>query len=148
VSAAQRPPVVPLVPERRYAGLRLLASTCIGSAWITLILSVIVGLSLLAAPAVPVPGGLPIPTRPELDPNGLGGLGGGLGGAGAAGALLPLLASGLRWVGALTMLGGGVLSFFILAAIGQGLYVLLDLEENTRITAGALAQIARRMSGG
>jgi hypothetical protein len=35
-----------------------------------------------------------------------------------------------------------------LAALGQGLYVLLDLEENTRITAHALAQIARRMGGG
>lgn len=144
MSAAQRPPVVPLVPERRYAGLRLLASTCIGSAWITLILSVIVGLSLLAAPTGPTPGGLPIPPRPDLDPNGLGGVGG----AGGASALLPLLAGGLRWVGALTTLGGGVLSFFLLAAIGQGLYVLLDLEENTRITAGALAQIARRMGGG
>jgi hypothetical protein len=112
------------------------------------VLSLIVGFGLLAAPAAPT-GGLPIPTRPDLDPNGLGGLGGGtLGGAGGAGALLPLLAGGLRWVGALTTIGGGVLSFFLLAALGQGLYVLLDLEENTRITAHALAQIARRMGGG
>lgn len=143
-----RPPTVPLVPERRHGGLRLLAGTCIGSAWITLVLSVIVGFSLLAAPA-PSLGGLQIPTRPELDPGGLGGLGGGgLGGAGGAGAWLPLLAGGLRWVGALTTLGGGVLSFFLLASLGQALYLLLDVEENTRITASALAQIARRMGGG
>lgn len=142
-----RPPAVPLVPERRYGGLRLLASACIGSAWITLILSVIVGLSLLAAPA-PAMGGLQMPARPDLDPGGLGGIGGGMGGGSGAGALLPLLAGGLRWVGALSMLGGGVFSFFLLAALGQGLYLLLDMEENTRITAGALAQIARRMGGG
>jgi hypothetical protein len=139
---------VPFVAERRYTGLRLLASTCIGSAWITLILSLIVGFGLLAAPVAPA-GGLPIPPRPELGPDGMGGLGGGgLGGPGGAASLLPMLAGGLRWVGALTTIGGGVLSFFLLAALGQALYLLLDVEENTRITASALAQIARRMGGG
>ena len=30
------------------------------------------------------------------------------------------------------------------AALGQGIYLLLDMEENTRLTAQALVQIARR----
>lgn len=134
----------PLLPERRYGGLRFFASSCIGAAWITLILSVLLGLSMLAAPA-PSPG-LPIPPRPELDPGGLGG--GGIGGAGGIAALLPLLAGPLRLIGAISTIGGGVLSFFFLAAIGQAILVLLDMEENTRITAQAMAHMARRIGGG
>lgn len=145
--APPRPSAAPLIPERRHTGIRLLASTCIASAWITLVVSVLMGFSFLAAPA-PGPAGLPLPTRPDLDPGGLGGLGAGMpGAAGGMGALLPMLAGGLRWIGALTLIGGGVLGFFLLAALGQGLYLLLDLEENTRVTAGAMAQIARRMGG-
>ena len=44
--------------------------------------------------------------------------------------------------------GGGILSFFFLAAMGHGLHLLLDMEENTRLTAQALVQIARRQGGG
>jgi hypothetical protein len=146
VQGAPRSPMPPGYPERRYGGMRTLASMCIVSAWLSLIFSVIGGLSFLAVP-VPSPG-IALPQRPDLDPGGLGGLGGGVGPAGGIGALLPMLAGGLRWVGALGTIGGGVLSFFFLAALGQGLYVLLDMEENTRITAQAMAQIARRMGGG
>jgi hypothetical protein len=118
---------------------------CVVSAWLTLIVSVLMGLSLLAMPTPSPTAGLAIPARPDLDPNGLGG-GAGLG-AGGIGALLPALAGGLRWIGAVTTIGGGVISFFLLAALGQAIYVLLDMEENTRITAHAMAQIARRMGG-
>lgn len=144
MQGAPRPPAAPLLPERRYSGLRMLASMCVVSAWLTLIVSVLIGLSLLAMPTPPTAAGLPIPTRPDLDPNGLGGTGLGPGGAGA---LLPALAGGLRWIGAVTTIGGGVISFFLLAALGQAIYVLLDMEENTRITAHAMAHIARRMGG-
>jgi hypothetical protein len=136
-----------MFPERRYTGLRMLASMCVVSAWLTLIVSVVMGLSFLAMPTPGAPPGLPIPQSPNLDPGGLGGLGGMGSGAGGVGALLPALAGGLRWIGALTTLGGGVISFFLLAALGQAIYVLLDMEENTRITAHAMAHIARRMGG-
>jgi hypothetical protein len=118
---------------------------CVVSAWLTLIVSVLMGLGLLAMPTPSATAGLAIPARPDLDPNGLGG-GTGLG-PGGIGALLPALAGGLRWIGAVTTIGGGVISFFLLAALGQAIYVLLDMEENTRITAHAMAQIARRMGG-
>ena len=82
-------------------------------------------------PAYPSPGGgdLGLPTNP---------------GVGQLGPLLGMLLPGLKMIGALTTIGGGVLSFFFLAALGYGLHLLLDMEENTRITAHALAQIARR----
>jgi hypothetical protein len=144
VQAAPRPPGAPIFPERRYNGLRMLASMCVVSAWLTLIVSVLMGLSFLAMPTPGATAGLPIPARPDLDPGGLGGAGIG---AGGIGALLPALAGGLRWIGAVTTIGGGVISFFLLAALGQAIYVLLDMEENTRITAHAMAHIARRMGG-
>ena len=50
----------------------------------------------------------------------------------------------MKLAGAVTTIGGGILSFFFLAALGQGIYLLLDMEENTRLTAQALIQIARR----
>jgi hypothetical protein len=136
------------LPERRYGSLRFLASSCVAAAWITLIVSIVLGFSMLAAPA-PTPG-LPMGTRPDLDPGGLGGLGGGGlgGGAGGIGALMPLLAGPLRMIGAISTIGGGVLSFFFLAALGQAIIVLLDMEENTRITAQAMAHMARRIGGG
>jgi len=144
VQAAPRPPGAPMPPDRRYSGLRMLASMCVVSAWLTLIVSILMGLSLLAMPTPGAVPGLPIPTRPDLDPGGLGSTGVG---AGGLGALLPALAGGLRWIGAVTSIGGGVISFFLLAALGQAIYVLLDMEENTRITAYAMSQIARRMGG-
>jgi hypothetical protein len=117
----------------------MLASACIISAWLSLILSVLFGLGMLVAPS---PSGMP-----GLPPSYPGGGDLGLpsgGGASQLGPLLTLLGPSLKMFGAVTTIGGGVLSFFLLAALGQGLYLLLDMEENTRITAQALSQIARR----
>lgn len=133
------PPLPSPVPPRSYSGVRLLASGCIVSAWLTLVLSVLFGLGMLAARSASS-----IPGMPSVYPGA-----GDLGlqpnpGAGQATALLALLMPTLKWLGAITTIGGGILSFFCLLAMGHGLYLLLDMEENTRITAQALSQIARR----
>jgi hypothetical protein len=135
-------PVSPLprpAPPRSYNGLRMLASACIISAWLTLVLSVLFGLGMLAVPSSPAMPGIPssIPGAGDLgaSPNP---------GAGQLAPLINVLMPGLKMLGVVSTIGGGILSFFFLAALGQGLYLLLDMEENTRITAQALAQIARR----
>ncbi len=133
------PPLPSPISPRSYSGVRLLASGCIISAWLTLVLSVLFGLGMLVAPAAPSIPGVP-PTYPGagdlgLAPNP---------GAGQLGPLLTVLMPSLKWFGAVTTIGGGILSFFFLLAMGHGLYLLLDMEENTRITAQALSQIARR----
>jgi hypothetical protein len=129
------------VPARTYGPLRMLAGACIFSAWLTLVLSVLFGLAMLAAPSPPA-----MPAAPPAYP---GGPDGDLGlpttpGVGQLGPLLGMLLPGLKMIGLVTTIGGGVLSFFFLAALGYGLHLMLDMEENTRITAQALAQIARR----
>jgi hypothetical protein len=146
MQSAPRLPPTPVFPERRHGSLRLLASSCIVSAWLSLLLSLLLGLSLLATRAPALPTNLPgYAQRSPYNP-GLGGddLGLGTGPIGGVGALLPF-ASGFRVAGAIATIAGGVLTFFFLAALGQAIYVLLDMEENTRITAQAMAQIARRM---
>jgi hypothetical protein len=134
-------PTPPSVPARSYGPLRTLAGACIFSAWLTLVLSVLFGLAMLVAPTPPT-----LPTAPPGLP---GGDGGDLGlptspGLGQLGPLLGLLLPGLKMIGVVTTIGGGVMSFFFLAGLGYGIHLMLDMEENTRITAQALAQIARR----
>jgi hypothetical protein len=139
-NAPQSPPPRPLVPPRHYGSLRMLASACVISAWLSLVLSVLFGLGMLVAPSPSA-----IPGVPPSYSGGGGDLGlSPGGGASQLGPLLALLGPGLKMLGVVTTIGGGILSFFFLAALGQGLYLLLDMEENTRITAQALSQIARR----
>jgi hypothetical protein len=145
----QSPPRLPPTPafsERRHGSLRMLASSCIVTAWLSLVLSILFGLSLLAAPSPSLPTSLPgfnqrSPYNPGLGDDGLGL---GTGPAAGIGALLPF-ASGFRVAGGIATIATGVLTFFFLAALGQAVYVLLDMEENTRITAQAMSHIARRM---
>jgi hypothetical protein len=138
-------PAVTSVPPRSYGSLRTLAGACVVSAWLTLILSVLIGLGMLVAPTSP-------PGMSGLPPNFSAPGGGELGlpqnpGGGQLGPLLGVLAPGLKMFGVVSTIGGGILSFFFLAALGHGLHLMLDMEENTRITAQALAQIARRQGG-
>jgi hypothetical protein len=146
MQSGPRLPPTPVFPERRHGSLRMLASSCIVSAWLSLVLSVLFGFSLMATPTPSLPTSLPgyaqrVPGNQGLGDDGLG-MGGGA--AGALGSLLPF-ASGFRVAGGIATIAGGVLTFFFLAALGQAVYVLLDMEENTRITAQAMAHIARRM---
>ncbi len=135
-----RPVAPPSIPARNYGSLRMLASGCVLSAWITLVLSVLFGLVMLVAPSPSA-----MPSLPTSVPGEGGEIGMPAGpGAGQLGPLLTVLMPGLKMVGAVTTIGGGILGFFFLAAMGQGLYLLLDMEENTRLTAQALVQIARR----
>ena len=132
-------PLPPPVPPRSYSGVRLLAGGCIVSAWLTLILSVLFGLGMLAMPSQ-----LAIPGVPQVYPGA-----GDLGvppspGAGQLGPLISVLMPGLKMFVVVSTIGGGILSFFFLLAMGHGLYLLLDMEENTRITAQALSHLARR----
>jgi hypothetical protein len=137
-------PAPPPVPARSYGTLRMLAGACVFSAWLSLVLSVLIGLAMLAAPSPPA---LPLGqgAAPPAYPGG-GGDDLGFPPSPGVGQLAPLLGllPGLKMFGAVTTIGGGVLTFFFLVALGYGLHLLLDMEENTRITAQALAQIARR----
>lgn len=140
-------PLPPARPPRSYGSLRLLAGGCIVSAWLSLVLSVLFGLAMLAAPSPSAMPGMP-PSYPG-GPGFPGGPGNDLGlspspGAGQLGPLLGLMLPGLKLFGAVTTIGGGILSWLLLLAIGQALYLLLDMEENTRITVNALLQLARR----
>jgi hypothetical protein len=146
MQSSPRLPPTPVFPERRHGSLRMLASSCIVTAWLSLVFSVLFGLSLLATPAPSLPTSLPgynqrSPYNPGMGDDGLGL---GMGPAAGIGALLPF-ASGFRVAGGIATIATGVLTFFFLAALGQAVYVLLDMEENTRLTAQAMAQIARRM---
>src|SRR5947209_5442966 len=137
-----RMPPVPILPERRYGSLRTIASSCVFSAWLSLVLSLLFGFGMLAVPTptlpTPVPGyGQRLPDGGDLENPLSGSPGGGLGGLGG----LLSLTSGLRVTGGILTIGGGVMGFFCLIALGYGLHLLLDMEENTRITAQALAQI-------
>jgi hypothetical protein len=127
----------PSLPPRSYGSVRMLASGSIISAWLTLVLSILFGLGMLAAPSPSAIPGL-APGYPGGD------LGVSPGPASQLGPLLTFIMPGLKMAGAVTTIAGGILSFFFLAALGQGIYLLLDMEENTRLTAQALVQIARR----
>jgi hypothetical protein len=147
MQSGPRLPPTPVFSERRHGSLRMLASSCIVTAWLSLVLSILFGISLLAAPTPSLPTSLPgyaqrSPYNQGLGDDGLGGLG--TGPVGGIGMLLPF-ASGFKVAGGIATIATGVLTFFFLAALGQAVYVLLDMEENTRITAQAMTHIARRM---
>lgn len=146
MQSGPRLPPTPAFAERRHGSLRMLASSCVVTAWLTLIGSILFGISLMAAPTPSFPTGISGYAQRSPYNQGLGddGLGLGTSPAPGIGMLLPF-AAGFKVAGGIITVATGVLSFFFLAAIGQAIYVLLDMEENTRITAQAMAHIARRM---
>jgi len=127
-------------PPRRYPGLRFVASTCVVSAWITLVLSVIGGIMMMAG------GGLSAAAHaPSLMPS-TGGEGGAGGAAPNPGAeMARLVLGGLQFAGGVMTLVTGVGGFLLLLAVGLIIYVILDMEESTRVAAQAMSAIARRM---
>lgn len=137
-------PYVP--PTRRYVFLRIVAATCTWSAVITLVGAIIaavwtlVSISQLGALAGQIPAA---PTPQPVDPD----LGipmpGSSGGANPALLVLGVLPF-LKGPIALLTLATGVFAFLIQVAMGQAIYVLLDMEENTRQSSALLAALARR----
>jgi hypothetical protein len=122
-----------LTPSANRSGARLLAGLCAGSAWLTLVVCVLTGIGLLLRSAIP---------PPSLPVAGL--EGGGAAQTQALMALLTPLLGGVRVVAAIAVIGTGVGGFFALMVLAQALYLLLDVEQNTRVTAQALAALARR----
>ena len=116
--APPAPPPARAAPSKRYPALRFIASTCIFSAWATLVLSVILGILIMVA------GGNALGASASLVP----------GGGVAAAAILGL-----------AQIIGGLFGFLVLFASGELIYVSLDNEENTRAAAQAMTAIARRM---
>jgi hypothetical protein len=68
----------------------------------------------------------------------------GSGGSATSGTIASLLA-GLQFAGGAFTLITGVFGFLVLLAAGMLIYVILDMEENTRTAAQAMSSIARRM---
>ena len=136
--AAPAPPSY-AAPPRRYPGLRFVASTCVVSAWITLALSVPGGILMMFG------GGLTAAAQiPALTGGADTGSGPGAAAGHAVSAIAPILAS-LQFAGGVFTLVTGVGGFLVLLAAGLLIYVILDMEENTRTAAQAMSAIARRM---
>ena len=137
----------PYLPsERRYTFLRIVAATCTWSAWITLIGAVIAAiwtvssLSQLGGLAGQLPAA---PTPQPVDPDLGFPMPGSPGGANPALQMLAVLPF-LKGPLVLLTLATGVFAFLIQVAMGQAIYVLLDMEENTRQASTLLAALARR----
>ena len=86
----QAPSFVPPRPARRYPSLRMVASTCVVSAWLTLILSILGGIGMMAG------GGMDLGSAAAglANPSGAGGVGGvGEGGGGNPAQAMTALVS-------------------------------------------------------
>jgi hypothetical protein len=133
---------VPAAPVRRYPALRFLASGYIWSAWVTLIISIAVGGGLMLGAGFSAA----TTTAGNTYPGGTSaGTSGGEGGPAAMGALLQLIVPGLKFATGVFTIATGLVTFLLLLAIGEIIFVLLDTEENTRAGAQAMTAVARRM---
>lgn len=141
------PPEALLRPPRRYAGLRFVASTCVTSAWLTLALSIIGGVLMIAGGAASATSSAAGMLGPSASGAGAS-EGGGSAAGNALGALLPLMLHGLQIAGGVFTIATGAITFLVLLALGMLIYVLIDTEENTRTAAAAMTAIARRMGMG
>lgn len=99
--------------EQKFTSLRVIAVIFKVLAWITLILGLLGAIALFA-----------MGTRPGL----------------FRGAPLPRVAMGGGLIGAITVAVVAVIYFLFLYAAGDGIYLFLAIEENTRATARYLAQ--------
>lgn len=116
-----------------------MASTCVVSAWVTLVLSVPGGILMMAGGGMSAVAHLPS-AMPGAGPES----GGGAGASNLVNTVAPIL-GGIQFAGGIFTLITGVSAFLVLLAIGLLIYVVLDMEENTRVAAQAMSAIARRM---
>lgn len=142
------PGTVARPPRPKYPGVRFLASSCIVSAWLTLILSLVGGVVMIASSVSPDL--TPAPQR--LSPSPISGLDD----AGTSAeprssqseamlALMNVLLPSIKVGSGILTIATGVVTFFLLLALGMLMYVLLDMEQNTRSAAAAMSAIAQRM---
>lgn len=105
--------------EKRFRALRFIGTILKILAWITLVVAILMSLFLV-----------------------IGGIAGGLGAASdeTGGMLgLPLAGAIGGILGAIGAMLVGLLYFLLLYAASEGIYVILSIEENTRMTAIALS---------
>lgn len=162
------PPALGVTPPKRKSrgSLKFLASTCVFSAWITLVLSVFsafstfmfaAGFGTMAGSMGASPSGsLTAPANPSLSSPGDDGLGiskpsiPGIGNLGSAmgGAMLGQIVGPVCFAfGAFTLVSG-IVTFIIFLGLGQACYVLIDLEEQSIQQGEALGIIIARLGQG
>jgi hypothetical protein len=158
---APRPVFPPPTPPRKRGMLRFLGGACVGSAWLTLVLSVIAALMSFGTGASFARGKSlasgsttnyfpPQPGYPGLDDPfaampGMGaGPGGGLGLADLM-STLQGMAAPMMFVSGITALVGGIITFLLLLGAGQACYALIDLEERLSRTEQVLHAVASRV---
>lgn len=152
-------------PQRKSRGsLKFLASTCVFSAWITLVLSIVsafstfmagVGFtataSAITAPSSPSPLSS-LPSNPTVGGTGddlgvpkspLGDIGSAMGGAMLARFVPPICYA----FGAFTLVSG-IVTFILFLGLGQACYILIDLEEQSIQQGEALGIIIARLGQG
>ena len=167
-------PVAPVAPRRKGRGfLRFFAGSCVGTAWLTLIVSLLLGVGSMVLGGSAWSGGasrastnyFPTPSpaagelggQPGLGADGAGGLGGmGAGGAGGVGGMqdalgalnLPGILGALAfWSGVLTALTGVVFFVFFLG-VGRLAYAYLELEEQSFQANQTIQLLLARLGGG
>lgn len=173
-TAPLAPPPVPLAaPRKKKRGaLRFVASSCVFSAWLTLIFSLLfAGGSFLAgaaamstaAKAAASSNYFPTPpsatgTVPGLEGDELGGIkspfggsplgGSPLGGLGNPLDMLKSLIAPMSFISGTFTLVSGVVGFILFLGLAQACYALLDLEEQSFQMAQTLQIIVTRLGPG
>lgn len=160
------PPVSTAGPRKSRRSLRFLASTCIFTAWLTLVLSVLgggisifMGLAGLATssaassssnyfPAPPAAGGGGIMGGDGTEMPALPGLGNGGSGGGMAmfAPILGRLMAALSLGGGLFTLVSGVVTFLLFLGLGQACVALIDVEEQQYRMNDTLGIILARLN--
>jgi hypothetical protein len=158
-------------PRKSRRSLRFLASTCVFTGWLTLILSVVgggisllMGLSMLAGGAAAAGATNYFPPPAASSPGGGSILGGGdpdgmpsmptlPGMPGAGGAGLADLLPGIGKMMAVATIGGaiftlvsGVVTFVLFLGLGQACYALIDMEEQQFRISDTLAIVLARLN--
>lgn len=170
----QPPPQTPLPPPARprksRSSLRFLAGTCVFSAWVTLVFSIVFAVMtfMAGASAAAMLGTASrsqqyFPTTPSMPsmPSPMDPSGGLLGPEGMSGSLMnpaqgPLTGMtqliqkaipAMSFAGGVFTLVTGIVSFLLFLGLGQACYVLLDLEEQQNRMENMLQLLTLRPGG-
>lgn len=165
-------PQAPLVMPRKRPGrgaLRFVAHSCVASAWITLLGSLLLSVMMFVsaanmktapdlrapAPTFSLPGSGGDAMNPDvlIDPSSvrlpdLGGAGGGTGDLNSAlQSIMPstgaIFRIGLVWSGVITLVSG-IMLFFLFLGLGQACYAIIDLEQKQYDLADLMQHVMAR----